>query len=131
MNELRVSFPGGKQVLAELGGQQLLTDQPIDHGGEGAAPAPFDLFLSSLGTCAGYYVLSFFQSRGLSTEGLSIDQHWERDPASRRITAIDLTVHLPDSFPSKYEQAVLRAAELCSVKQLLADPPQVTAAVRR
>jgi putative redox protein len=130
-NQLHVSFPGGKQVLAHYGEQSLLTDQPTANGGEGLAPAPFDLFLASIGSCAGYYVLSFFQSRELSTEGLSIEQSWQRDPASRRITSIDLTVHLPDTFPQKYERAVLRAADLCSVKRLLSDPPEVTTAVAR
>jgi putative redox protein len=33
----------------------------------GSAPSPFDLFMLSIGTCAGYYVLTFLQQRGLST----------------------------------------------------------------
>ncbi|WP_091348654.1 OsmC family protein [Anaerobranca gottschalkii] len=41
-------------------------------GGEGSAPTPFDLFLSSIATCAGVYALGFCQSKGLSTEGLKL-----------------------------------------------------------
>lgn len=129
-DSLRVSFPGGKQVLATLGDHPIRTDQPQAHGGEGSAPAPFDLFLASVGTCTGYYVLSFFQSRGLSTEGLEITQSWSRDPESRRITAIELELRVPPEFPMKYHAALKRAADLCSVKRLLADPPAMTTTLR-
>ncbi|MCB9914644.1 MAG: OsmC family protein [Planctomycetes bacterium] len=122
---LRVTFPGGKQVLAKVGEHGVLTDQPASSGGADLGPAPFDLFLASVGTCAGYFVLTFCQSRGLSTEGLAIEQRWERDPASRKVTSIVLEVRLPADFPDKYRTAVLRAADLCSVKRLLAEPPEV------
>jgi ribosomal protein S12 methylthiotransferase accessory factor len=44
---------------------------------------------------------------------------------------IDIVVHLPPTFPEKYRQAVLRAADMCTVKRSLMKPPdiQVLAAV--
>ena len=57
--EIKITFPGGKKVNAEMGSRIIPTDQPVSSGGEGSAPTPFDYFLSSLGTCAGIYVLSF------------------------------------------------------------------------
>ena len=62
-DEMRVTFPGGKKVDAEYKGFVIRTDQPVHQGGEGTAPAPFDLFLASIATCAGIYVLSFCQNR--------------------------------------------------------------------
>ena len=51
-------------------------------------PRPFDLFLVSLGTCAGIFVLQFMQQRDLSTEGAGLAMRIaERDPrpiSSRR-----------------------------------------------
>ncbi len=64
--EIRVTFPGGLRVDAEYKGRLIQTDQPVYQGGEGTAPAPFDLFLASIATCSGFYVLAFCQNRGIS-----------------------------------------------------------------
>lgn len=122
--DIRVSFPGGKRVDAALGRHVVRTDQPVAGGGEDAAPAPFDLFLASLATCAGIYVLGFCQARGISTEGVSLVQHHEHDE-SGKLTRVDLEVVLPAGFPEKYRAAVVHAAANCKVKKLLAAPPEV------
>ncbi len=63
---MKIVFAGGTKVNAEFKGFTLPTDQPAAAGGEGAAPSPFDLCLGSIGTCAGYYALSFCRQRGTS-----------------------------------------------------------------
>ena len=55
--EMKVYFPGGKRVYADYGGFTIETDQPARGGGDDSAPAPFDLFLASIGTCAGIFAL--------------------------------------------------------------------------
>ena len=67
--EMKITFPGGEKVNAEINSRVIPTDQPVEGGGEGSAPSPFDYFLASLGTCAGIYVLSFCQQRQIATEG--------------------------------------------------------------
>ena len=54
--EMEIFFEGNKKVSANLNGTIIRTDQPLQAGGNGSAPAPFDLFLASIGTCAGIYV---------------------------------------------------------------------------
>jgi ribosomal protein S12 methylthiotransferase accessory factor len=94
------------------------------HGGQGSAAEPFDLFLASLGTCAGIYVLGFCQARGISTEGIELRQH--SDFENGQLKRVRLEIVLPESFPPKYQQAVVRAAEGCKVKKVLAAPPEIT-----
>jgi ribosomal protein S12 methylthiotransferase accessory factor len=103
----------------------IATDQPASAGGQGSAIAPFDLFLASLATCAGYYVLAFCQARGLSTEGLTLSQHAEVDDRTHLPTRIVIELGLPASFPDKYRDAVVRAAEGCKVKKTMAAAPAV------
>ena len=67
----------------------MQTDQPVEQGGAGGAPAPFDLFLASLATCAGLYVLGFCQARGISTDGVKIVQHNRLDPATHRLQDVE------------------------------------------
>jgi ribosomal protein S12 methylthiotransferase accessory factor len=122
--DIRVTFPGGKRVDAHVGRHVVHTDQPPAQGGNDEAPAPFDLFLASLGTCAGIYVLGFCQARGLPTDAIELVQRHEKDDAGH-LTKVTLDILLPPSFPEKYRVAVARAAESCKVKKTLATPPEV------
>ena len=119
----------GRRVVARYGDFEIATDQSVEAGGEGSAPEPFDLFLASVATCAGAYVAGFCRQRDIPTAGIRLVQTWQRD-ASRRVERIDLEIELPAGFPQKYRDAVVRAAEQCSVKKLLADPPAVVTRVR-
>jgi ribosomal protein S12 methylthiotransferase accessory factor len=122
-SHIDISFPGGKRVDANLGDNLVHTDQSQKHGGEGTAAEPFDLFLASLATCAGLYVLVFCQTRGIPTDQLSlVQEHVFEDGKLRRIR---LNIMLPPGFPEKYVDAVRAAAGGCRVKKTLADPPQV------
>lgn len=120
---IEVTFPGGKRVDARVGGFTVRTDQPAESGGEGSAPAPFDLFLASLATCAGIYALGFCQARGLSTDGLSLVQDYDVDPDTKLPTRIRLRLTLPPGFPEKYRPAIQKAVEGCKVKKTIAAAP--------
>jgi putative redox protein len=125
--EIKITFPGGKKVNAELNGIIIPTDQPVEDGGEGTAPSPFGYFLASLGTCAGIYVLSFCQQRGIDTEGMSLTQQMEfgTDQAGKkRLSRLTIDILLPSGFPEKYRNAIVKTAELCTVKKVISDPPE-------
>jgi ribosomal protein S12 methylthiotransferase accessory factor len=124
MNEFVIDFPGGARVDAHFGPYTVKTDQPPSGGGEGSAPAPFSLFLASIGTCAGIYVLGFCKQRGLPTDGIRLVQRMEMEPGTRLIGKITLDIEVPPSFPEKYKDALIRSAEQCAVKKHLENPPQ-------
>jgi ribosomal protein S12 methylthiotransferase accessory factor len=115
--EMEIIFPGGAQVDAVMGPMTITTNQ------DGTAPAPFGLFLASIGTCAGIYVLSFCQHRNLPTEGIKIVQRMHSNPATRMIEQVDLDIVVPPDFPEKYYDALIRAADQCAVKKHLEKPP--------
>ena len=123
--EIRITFPGQKRVQAQLGSHVVSTDQSPAHGGEGAAPEPFDLFLSSIGTCAGAYVLAFCDARGIPTADIAITQRQHFDETQKRLERVTLELALPETFPEKYRASLLRAVEGCKVKRALATPPDV------
>ncbi len=123
--DILITFPGGKRVDAALDGLTVHTDQPVSAGGEGAAAAPFDLFLASLGTCVGYYALAFCQARGLTTDGLAVVQHVATDPTTKLPARVDLELRLPQGFPAHLTAGIQRAAEHCKLKKVLAAPPVV------
>lgn len=122
--DAKITFPGGLQVNAEYGPFTIVTNQ------DGTAPAPFTLFLASLGACAGIYALSFCKQRGLNSEGLEILQRTTSDPETHMITEVALEIKLPAGFPEKYRSAIVRAADQCAVKKHLLQPPQFTITAR-
>jgi len=121
--EMVIDFPGGARVDAHFGPYTVRTDQPPQGGGEGSAPTPFALFLASLGTCAGIYVLGFCRQRGLPTEGIRVVQRVVSDPMTGMIGRVELEIQVPPSFPEKYHEALIRSASQCTVKKHLEHPP--------
>ncbi len=122
--DMKITFPGGLKVNAEYDGFTHKTDQPLGSGGESSAPQPFDLFLVSLGTCAGIYVLSFCQKRGIDTSAIELRQSMEFNTQTHLVSQINIEIILPATFPEKYRAAVVQAAQLCTVKKHLETPPQ-------
>jgi putative redox protein len=122
--DMEIGFPGGKRVDAVSNGFVIKTDQPPYGGGDGSAPTPFTLFLASIGTCAGIYVLGFCQQRGIPTDNIRIRQNVELNPSTRMIERLSLDIDLPADFPEQYAPALIRSAELCAVKKHLEKPPE-------
>jgi len=122
--EMKVRFPGNKKVNAEFEGFTVATDQPVEGGGDGSAPAPFDYFLASIATCAGIFVLSFCQKRGISTEGVELTQKMDWDPVKHLVSKIRIEIGVPKDFPEKYRESLINAANLCTVKRHMHEPPQ-------
>jgi len=122
--EMIIDFPKGLRVDAHFGNQTIKTDQPASGGGEGSAPTPFALFLASIGTCAGIYVLGFCKQRGLSTDDIRIIQRLYNNPMTGLIGKIDLEIQVPPEFPEKYRDSLIRSANLCAVKKHLETPPE-------
>ena len=122
--EMTVTVPGGLRVDAAFGPHVVHTDQTPKGGGEGSAPTPFQMFLSSIATCAGVYVLGFCRQRELPTDGIRVVQNLDVDPESGMVRTVRLDIHVPASFPAKYRDALIRSAQQCTVKKHLDAPPQ-------
>ncbi|MFW6137121.1 MAG: OsmC family protein [Candidatus Aminicenantaceae bacterium] len=121
--DIKVSFPGGKRVDAQIKAFTIQTDQPVHQGGDGAAPAPFDLFLASLATCSGIYVLSFLHQRDIPADDLSLVMRSEVDQDSKMIKTVTFDIQLPPGFPEKYHKAVIKSVNSCAVKKHMETPP--------
>ncbi|MBN1558041.1 MAG: OsmC family protein [Lentisphaerae bacterium] len=124
MKDITVTFPGGKRVDAHYNGRTVQTDQSVRNGGRGAAPEPFDLFFVSIATCVGIYVLEFCNTRHLDTGGLGVRLRAERNEEKKLYSPIRIELTLPAGFPAKYRTAILRTANLCTVKKHIMNPPE-------
>jgi putative redox protein len=118
--EMIIDFPGGSRVDAHFGSFTVATDQPPTS----SAPSPFEVFLSSIGTCAGIFVLGFCRQRNLPTKGIRVVERINHNRMTGMVESIGLEIQVPTEFPEKYRDALIHSAELCTVKKHLEKPPR-------
>ncbi|NTW33540.1 MAG: osmotically inducible protein OsmC [Bacteroidetes bacterium] len=128
--KIEVNFEGKRGVNALINGYVIKTDQAVADGGDGLAPTPFDLFLASLGTCAGAYIKSFCDQRGLSTENIKLFQEMEYDQTTHLFKKINIEIQVPKDFPEKYHEALVTVAGKCKVKRHLLNPPEINVSTK-
>ncbi len=124
-SKFNIAFDGNKKVSAHIREFTIHTDQLEKGGGDNTAPSPLEHFLASIGTCAGFYVASFCQSRSIPTGNISIVQTVFRNDATHMVEKVTLDIMLPPDFPEKYKAAVIKAADTCTVKKHLMAPPEI------
>ena len=122
---MKISFPGGKKVDINYKNFVIKTDQPIKYGGENSNPEPFSLFLSSIGACVGYYILSFCQERDINTKELKLIVKTIKNNQTNMIDQIDIRILAQKNFPDKYLKSIIKTANLCAVKKHLENPPKI------
>ncbi|HPM78667.1 MAG TPA: OsmC family protein [bacterium] len=119
---VEVSFHAEKSVTGSLNGHKICTSYPDERGGDGSAPNPFELFLISLGTCAGYYARTYCEEHHLASESLRIYQHNVFEEKTGKLLGVRMQVLMPPDFPEQHKAPLKRAIDSCKVKQVLVDP---------
>lgn len=119
-----VVFGDKQKITADLGDMTIATDQPVKEGGDGTAPNPFQLFLASLATCAGVYARRFCESRKIATDGLGVRVLFDYADKGFRVEKVTYELTLPDGFPDKYRDALVRSVDLCTVKKHVCQCPE-------
>ena len=127
--EVEVSFPSATRIQARSKDLTVEIGPPPDRGGDPSAYGPFDLLLCSLATCTGFQVLDFLRQRGLDTSGAGVRVEAQRGEESHLLESISITIEVSEGFPEKYNDAIVRAAGLCFIKQQLGHQPTVTTSV--
>ena len=116
-NQMTIKLAGGRKVDAHYDGHVMRTD------GNGEAPCPFDFFLASIGTCAGYFIVRYCEARDIDTTGIESHEEWHRTDG--KVSSIRLDVTVPDHISERHRKGIIQATEHCSVKKLMAAPPEI------
>jgi len=122
--QMEITFPGNRKIDAHFRGFTVQTDQPQTGGGDNTAPMPFELFLASIGTCAGIYIKGFCLKRNIPTDNIKVMLDTEPGPEPGLLGKISLDIQVPEVFPKQYELALINVANLCSVKKNMQTPPE-------
>jgi len=126
MKPVTVTWDGGVRFTADVRGHKLTVDQPRQAGGGDAGPMPVELLPTSLGTCVAFYVQQFLATRGLDATGLEVQVFAAGAPNPNRIGLLEVTVSVPKGIPAQYRDAVVRAAQSCTVHHTLTHAPEIS-----
>ena len=124
--DINITFGGGLKINATCEGHTIYSDQPVKGGGENSAPDPFTLFLSSIGMCAGYFVLKFCQSRNIPTSDIQVSLNSDFNRTLHVAENIRIDIKLPADFPEKYHNALLKSVDQCTVKKTILHGPEIS-----
>ncbi|MFC1692089.1 OsmC family protein [Candidatus Latescibacterota bacterium] len=73
---------------------------------------------------SGINVIVFCQRHNIPIEKIKLNLIFERNRETRMIEKIKIEINLPRNFPEKYKKAVIRSADLCSVKKQIINPSE-------
>ena len=127
MEHTEVKYIDGKKFSAQNRAHTVIIDQPKDGGGQDQGPTPPELFVDSLGSCIGVYVLAFCKNTGLNPDGMRIILDWEKaadKPA--RIQKISAKIELPNADAGARSAALLKVAESCLIHETIRHQPEIT-----
>jgi putative redox protein len=122
--EMVITFPGGRYMEGRYKDYTVRMGPSDKEWWEGPVPGAFDLFVMSLALCTSSVIWAFVDNRDLSIEGTTIILRTTVDRDVHMITDVDIILNMPRSFPTKYREAIARAAEACAVKKHIVHSPR-------
>ncbi|HMU55441.1 MAG TPA: OsmC family protein [Nitrospira sp.] len=123
--KLRATYQGGMRYDVTGGRHRLVTDQPVEDGGEDAGMSPVQLFVGSMAACVAYFVGRFCARHDIPLDGLAVDAEWATEERPHRVGRIGLSVHLPHPVPPELRERLLKTAHGCTVHQSVVTAPKI------
>ena len=123
--DLTVRHLSGDRFAIDIRGHTITVDQPVDAGGDDAAPTPTELFVAGLASCVAFYARRYLARRDLSAHGLRVAATYEVGGRPTRVTKIGVRISPPADLPTDRRDAFLAVATHCTVHNTLEEPPPV------
>jgi uncharacterized OsmC-like protein len=123
--KLTATYQGGTRYDITSGKHRVVTDQPVDSGGQDAGMSPVELFVGSLAGCVAYFVGRYCDRRQIPTKGLNVEAEWIMTEQPHRVGEIALAIHLPHRITAEQSERLLKVAHGCTVHQSIALSPRV------
>jgi uncharacterized OsmC-like protein len=113
------------EMTHELSSTKLVTDPPLDNGGEGRSFSPTDLVASAVGSCMMSVMAIHARKHKISLNGMAchIEKHMSQD-LPRRISALDVVIRMPKHLAESQRQELEAIGNSCPVIQSIS--PAIT-----
>ena len=125
MPTMTVRHEGGLASSINARGHRVLADVPEKMGGQDRGPTPVELFAGSLGSSIAFYVARWCTERDLPFEGFQIELDYMHDMEAHCVPVANVRIEMPADFPEERREALLRAAEHCTVHNTICAVPKL------
>ena len=127
--EVKTRHLDGVRFSIETRGHSIVTDQPVENGGEDAGMTPPELLLASLGSCAAFYAAQYLKTRNLvsaeGANGVEVNVTAEKLKAPARIGNFVIQVACPVALTAEQREAMIRSVHQCVVHNTLTSLPAI------
>jgi uncharacterized OsmC-like protein len=123
--DIQVEHLGSVQFEVKARQHSLVSDQPSENGGFDEGMTPPELFLASLGTCAGFYAAQYLKKHRLATEGtvIRVTADKAKDPA--RLDNFRIALDVPCELSEEHLRGVEESVHHCLIHNTLLNPPKI------
>ena len=128
--EVTVEHLGAVQFAIKSRHHSVVSDQPAENGGYDEGMTPPELFLSSLGSCAGFYAAQYLKKKGLIDEGTVVRVFAEKAKNPARLDNFRIEVDVPAVLNEEHRKGVEDAVHHCLIHNTLLHPPTIALEVR-
>lgn len=118
---------GQFQVRIDTGDHSFLMDEPVDYGGLGSGPSPFDLLCAALSACTLMTMRLYATRKGWKVDGLTVRTSHQKGSADQR-DRFDRVIDMGNANEEQ-RQGLLKIAQRCPVDLLLERGADVTAII--
>ena len=125
MDEVSIKYLGGIGFQAQSRQHSITIDLPKEKGGQDLGMNPPEVFMASLGSCIGVYIVRYCQNTKLDAEGLNIGLSWKLSDDNTSIVEINATLSLPKANIGKRQAALLDVAHRCLIHNTILGSPKI------
>ena len=123
--KLTVQHVDGLRFLVTAGKHAVVMDAPSEEGGTDTAMSSPQLFAAAVAACALSFVANSCRLHGLPLEHLSLEMDYEESPRPRRLSRMDIRIHIEPEVDAQRRRALLSVASHSTVANTLARPPEI------
>ncbi len=109
------SIPGTlRQEIVIDGKHRLITDEPVEVGGEGSAPAPHELLPAALASCVSTTLVMYARRKGWDLGRVRVDVSYDHRATPRRA---DIRIGVGADLSQEQLERLEKVAAACPVRR--------------
>jgi uncharacterized OsmC-like protein len=110
------------------GSHRLTSDEPVDAGGAGSGPSPYDLLLSALGSCTSMTLGVYARRKAWPLESITVRLRYSRihavdcaecETKEGMLDRVDVDIELAGTLTEEQRSKLLEIANKCPVHRTL------------
>jgi len=117
---------GRLAVRVLTGGLSFPGDEPLDMGGAGLGPGPYDLLCAALAACTTMTVRSYADQKGWPLTGIRVAVRHAKVPGQTPPDLFHRLIALEGSLDGAQRERLLQIAERCPVHRTLTAGSRIT-----